>query len=64
MRNERNVRNERDGVVTGVTGASREQSCIKICIRKNIAFADGVASFLQAGLLLPRAAPSLLRAAP
>ena len=54
MRNvcdERNERDERDGV----NGASREPSCIKIYIRQNITFADGVASFL-------RAVPSLLRA--
>ena len=50
--NERNERDERDGV----NGASREPSCIKIYIRQNITFADGVASFL-------RAVPSLLRAA-
>ena len=49
--NERNERDERDGV----NGASREPSCIKIYIRQNITFADGVASFL-------RAVPSLLRA--
>ena len=49
--NVRDERNERDGV----NGASREPSCIKIYIRQNITFADGVASFL-------RAVPSLLRA--
>ena len=51
VRDERNERDERDGV----NGASREPSCIKIYIRQNITFADGVASFL-------RAVPSLLRA--
>ena len=51
VRNERNERDERDGV----NGASREPSCIKIYIRQNITFADGVASFL-------RAVPSLLQA--
>ena len=54
VRNERNERNERDER-DGVNGASREPSCIKIYIRQNITFADGVASFL-------RAVPSLLRA--
>ena len=53
-RNERNERNERDGLVTAsprrhrsVTEVSREQSCTKSSFFKNIAFADGVASFLQ-----------------
>ena len=48
VRDERNERDERDGV----NGASREPSCIKIYIRQNITFADGVASFLRADLLL------------
>ena len=47
-RDERNERDERDGV----NGASREPSCIKIYIRQNITFADGVAAFLRADLLL------------
>ena len=57
VRNERNERNERDerDERDGVYGASREPSCIKIYIRHNITFADGVASFL-------RAVASLLRA--
>ena len=53
MRNVCNVRDKRDER-DGVNGASREPSCIKIYIRQNITFADGVASFL-------RAVPSLLR---
>ena len=60
-RNERNERNERDER-DGVNGASREPSCIKIYIRQNITFADGVASFLRAVPSLLRAVPSLLRA--
>ena len=56
--NERNERDERDGV----NGASREPSCIKIYIRQNITFADGVASFLRAASSLLPAVPSLLRA--
>ena len=58
MRNVCNERDERDGV----NGASREPSCIKIYIRQNITFADGVASFLRAVPSLLRAVPSLLRA--
>ena len=71
VRNERDGHNERTGETKGQAGdgvngtsprchGSRVAS--KSSFVKNIAFADGVASFLQAGLLLPRAASSLLRA--